>query len=73
MPRMDGNEVCTKLRGDECGRTIPVIMLTANSLKADRALALTVGADDWVTKPFDPADLLSTSKHRPRATVRHGR
>jgi CheY-like chemotaxis protein len=54
MPRMDGNEVCTKLRGDECGRTIPVIMLTANSLKADRALALTVGADDWVTKPSTP-------------------
>jgi DNA-binding response OmpR family regulator len=57
MPRMDGYEVRTKLRGDECGRTIPVIMLTANSLKADRALALTVGADDWVTKPFDPAEL----------------
>jgi two-component system alkaline phosphatase synthesis response regulator PhoP len=73
MPRMDGYEVCTKLRGDECGRTIPVIMLTANSLKADRALALTVGADDWVTKPFDPAELLSKVKHRPRVTVRHGR
>ena len=75
MPRMDGNEVCTKLRGDECGRTIPVIMLTANSLKADRALALTVGADDWVTKSFDPADLLSKSKHRarPSGTVARNR
>jgi DNA-binding response OmpR family regulator len=62
MPRMDGYEVCAKLRGDECGRTIPVIMLTANSLKADRALALTVGADDWVTKPFDPAELMSKVK-----------
>jgi DNA-binding response OmpR family regulator len=62
MPRMDGYEVRTKLRGDECGRTIPVIMLTANSLKADRALALTVGADDWVTKPFDPAELMSKVK-----------
>ena len=67
MPRMDGYEVCAKLRGDECGRTIPVIMLTANSLKTDRALALTVGADDWVTKPFDPAELMSQSKNTDRA------
>jgi DNA-binding response OmpR family regulator len=73
MPRMDGYEGCTKLRADECGRTIPVIMLTANSLKADQALAFTVGADDWVTKPFDPAELISKVKHRLRTTVRHGR
>jgi two-component system OmpR family response regulator len=39
-----------------------VIMLTAKSLDADRAMALDAGADDWVTKPFDPAELVSKVK-----------
>jgi DNA-binding response OmpR family regulator len=43
-----------------------VIMLTAKSLEADRALAFTAGADDWVTKPFDPAELVSRVKRRLR-------
>jgi DNA-binding response OmpR family regulator len=46
---------------------VPVIMLTAKSLDADRAMAFTAGADDWVTKPFDPADLVSKVKHHLRA------
>jgi DNA-binding response OmpR family regulator len=72
MPGMDGYEVCTRLRGDGRGRLIPVIMLTAKSLEADRALAFTVGADDWVTKPFDPAELVSRVKHRLRVTAPDG-
>jgi DNA-binding response OmpR family regulator len=60
MPRMDGYEVCSRLR-DQRSDT-PVIMLTAKSLDADRAMAFTAGADDWVTKPFDPADLVSKVK-----------
>ena len=60
MPRMDGYEVCSRLR-DQRPDT-PVIMLTAKSLDADRAMAFTAGADDWVTKPFDPADLVSKVK-----------
>jgi DNA-binding response OmpR family regulator len=67
MPRMDGYEVCTRLRGDERGGPIPVIMLTAKSLDAERALAFTVGADDWVTKPFDPGELVSKVRHTLRA------
>jgi DNA-binding response OmpR family regulator len=48
MPRMDGYEVCTRLRAD--GRTahIPVLMLTARSLSADKVLGLTAGADDYI-------------------------
>ena len=62
MPRMDGYEVCTKLRGD--GRTahIPVIMLTAKSLSADKVLGLTAGADDYIIKPFDPMELVARVK-----------
>jgi DNA-binding response OmpR family regulator len=66
MPRMDGYEVCARLRGERPGAQIPVIMLTAKSLAADRAMAFTAGADDWVTKPFDPADLVSKVKHHLR-------
>ena len=44
-----------------------MIMLTAKSLEADRAMALDSGADDWVTKPFDPADLVSKVKDHLRA------
>ena len=64
MPRMDGYEVCSRFR-DQLPDT-PVIMLTAKSLDADRAMAFTAGADDWVTKPFDPADLVSKVKHHLR-------
>jgi DNA-binding response OmpR family regulator len=66
MPRLDGYEVCSRLRHQQLGSPIPVIMLTAKSLAADRAMAFTAGADDWVTKPFDPADLVSKVKHRLR-------
>ena len=66
MPRMDGYEVCSRLRADPRSAHIPVIMLTAKSLAADRAMAFTAGADDWVTKPFDPADLVSKVKHHLR-------
>ena len=62
MPRMDGYEVCSRLRDDRRGSPIPVIMLTAKSMDADRAQAFTAGADDWVTKPFDPADLVTKVK-----------
>ena len=62
MPRMDGYEVCTKLRADGRSAHIPVIMLTAKSMEADRSMAYTAGADDWVTKPFDPAVLVSKVK-----------
>jgi DNA-binding response OmpR family regulator len=67
MPCMDGYEVCSRLR-DQRPDT-PVIMLTAKSLAADRAMALHAGADDWVTKPFDPADLVSKVKDHLRRSA----
>jgi DNA-binding response OmpR family regulator len=67
MPLMDGYEVCSRLRDERPDVPIPVIMVTAKSLDADRAMALHAGADDWVTKPFDPADLVSKVKHHLRA------
>ena len=66
MPCLDGYEVCARLRDELREAQIRVIMLTAKSLEADRAMAFTAGADDWVTKPFDPADLVSKVKHHLR-------
>jgi DNA-binding response OmpR family regulator len=67
MPRLDGYEVCSRFRDERPDSQVPVIMLTAKSLDADRAMAFTAGADDWVTKPFDPADLVSRVKDHLRA------
>jgi DNA-binding response OmpR family regulator len=66
MPCLDGYEVCARLRDELREAQIRVIMLTAKSLEADRALAFTAGADDWVTKPFDPAVLVTKVKHHLR-------
>ncbi len=62
MPRMDGYEVCAKLRADERTFQMPIIMLTAKSLEADRALAREVGADEIIIKPFDPTELVDKVK-----------
>ncbi len=59
MPGMDGYEVCSKLRADPRGADIPVIMLTAKSLQTDRMVGLNAGADDYVTKPFEPLELVA--------------
>ena len=50
LPGMDGLEVCRRLRDDDAG--VPVIMLTALGEEADRVVGLSLGADDYVTKPF---------------------
>ena len=62
MPLMDGFEVCTQLREDGRSAHIPVIMLTAKSLSADKVLGLTAGADDYIIKPFDPMELIARVK-----------
>ncbi|MGV9316469.1 response regulator transcription factor [Streptomyces sp. NPDC003691] len=55
LPGMDGLEVCRRLRGHG---SVPVIMLTARGDEEDRVLGLEVGADDYVTKPFSPRELV---------------
>ncbi|AQS68545.1 response regulator transcription factor [Streptomyces pactum] len=58
LPGMDGLEVCRRLRGRGPVPVMPVIMLTARGDEEDRVLGLEVGADDYVTKPFSPRELV---------------
>lgn len=59
MPEMDGLEVCRQIRKDF---NIPIIMLTAKDEELDRVLGLEIGADDYVTKPFSPRELVARIK-----------
>ena len=54
MPELDGQEACMRIREFS---NVPIIMLTAKSEDADKILGLNIGADDYVTKPFSPAEL----------------
>jgi two-component system alkaline phosphatase synthesis response regulator PhoP len=68
LPGMDGMEVLRRLRqGQESG--VYVVMLTAKSDEIDKIVGLTVGADDYVTKPFSPRELIA----RVKAVLRRGR
>ena len=58
LPEVDGLEVCKILRRDPGTASIPVIMLTARAAEMDRVLGLELGADDYVTKPFSPRELV---------------
>lgn len=66
MPKVDGVEVCRRLRADPLTANLPVIMLTAKSLSADKVVGLTAGADDYIIKPFDTLELVA----RVRSTLR---
>ncbi|HMM07071.1 MAG TPA: response regulator transcription factor [Clostridiales bacterium] len=59
MPEMDGIAATVKLRQD---RNIPVILLTAKSEDTDKILGLNIGADDYITKPFNPVELIARVK-----------
>jgi len=68
LPGLDGIELCRRLKEDPATRGIPVIMVTAKGEESDIILGLGVGADDYVTKPFSPRELLA----RVRAVLRRG-
>jgi len=57
LPKMNGFEVCKRLR--QSGITTPVLILTAKSQEVDKVLGLEIGADDYVTKPFSPRELIA--------------
>lgn len=58
LPEVDGLEVCKILRRDLATSMIPIIMLTAKAAEMDRVIGLELGADDYVTKPFSPRELV---------------
>jgi len=62
LPGQSGLAIARQLRAGERTRTIPVIMLTAKSAEQDKVLGLEAGADDYVTKPFSPRELLARIK-----------
>ena len=66
LPGIDGLDVARALRGDPATRTLPIIMLTARVDETDRLVGLELGADDYITKPFSPRELVA----RVRAVLR---
>ena len=62
LPGIDGLEVCKAIKGDSKTASIPIIMLTAKSQESDKIVGLELGADDYVTKPFSPRELIARIK-----------
>jgi two-component system alkaline phosphatase synthesis response regulator PhoP len=62
LPEIDGMEVCRHIRQDDKLRKIPIIMLTAKGEEVERILGLEMGADDYMTKPFSPRELIARVK-----------
>ena len=80
MPQVSGIDLISSLRRDESTRELPIIMLTARSTEDDTIEGLDAGADDYITKPFSPRELLSrvqaalrrSSGHQRGKMLRHG-
>jgi DNA-binding response OmpR family regulator len=67
MPEMDGIDTCIKIREE---KNMPIIMLSAKSEDMDKILGLTTGADDYLTKPFNPLELIARVKSQLRRYTR---
>ena len=81
LPEMDGFEICKALRLDSATRRMPILMLTAKAGEIDRVLGLELGADDYLTKPYSPRELLlrikkilarGQAEEKPREQMRFG-
>ena len=68
MPKMSGIELCKILRSNKDTKLLPIIMLSARSEDADKSLGLDTGADDYISKPFSPRELVSRVKALIRRT-----
>ena len=62
LPDMDGVEICKKLKLEKEYKNIPIIMLTAKQDEVDKVIGLEIGADDYITKPFSPRELVARVK-----------
>jgi two-component system phosphate regulon response regulator PhoB len=69
LPGMSGLDFARRLRGDARTRGVPIIMLTARGEERDKVMGLETGADDYITKPFSPRELMA----RIQAVLRRGR
>jgi two-component system, OmpR family, alkaline phosphatase synthesis response regulator PhoP len=69
LPGIDGLEVCKTIKSNSKTASIPIIMLTAKSQESDKVVGLELGADDYITKPFSPRELIA----RIKAVLRRGR
>ena len=68
MPKMSGIELCKVLRSNKVTKLLPIIMLSARSEDTDKSLGLDTGADDYISKPFSPIELVSRVKALIRRT-----
>ena len=68
MPKMSGIDLCRTLRSNKDTKLLPIIMLSARSEEADKSLGLDTGADDYISKPFSPMELVSRVKALIRRT-----
>ena len=62
LPGLSGIELCRRIRAGKRARSLPILMLTARGEEGDRIRGLSTGADDYVTKPFSPAELTARIK-----------
>ena len=62
LPKIDGYKVCRMLKFDDKYKNIPIILFFARAQESDKQTGQLVGADDYVTKPFEPKDLLEKIK-----------
>ena len=64
LPYTDGFELLERLRSNEAWKSVPVIILTSRTREHDAVRALGLGADDYLTKPFSPAELVARIRRR---------
>jgi two-component system alkaline phosphatase synthesis response regulator PhoP len=69
LPGMDGLEICKKVRANDETAALPILMLTAKGEEVDKVLGLELGADDYLTKPFSPRELVARVKTLLRRTL----